>query len=81
MTEYSIEKKPSISPTFVLFFGIIAISFSAILIRWVQEEQVPSLVIAAWRMIFSGAILCPLAWIYRREELVKLDRVAWGWVS
>lgn len=79
MTNKTTQTPPAISPTIVLFFGIIAISFSAILIRWVQEEQVPSLVIAAWRMIFSGAILWPLAWVYRREELKQLDRISWGW--
>jgi drug/metabolite transporter (DMT)-like permease len=54
--------------------GIVAISFASILIRFAQAEGVPSLSIAAWRLIFASAVLLPYAWATRREELLSLSQ-------
>lgn len=62
-----------ISPQIVLFLGILAASTASIFIRYAQVE-VPSLVIAAYRMVFSGLILLPVALPSRSAELRKLSR-------
>ncbi len=62
----------------VLVGGVFAISSSAIFIRLAQEEQVPSLVIAAWRTTIAALILAPFALTRRRSELAALSPVDWG---
>jgi drug/metabolite transporter (DMT)-like permease len=62
----------------VLGVGVLAVSVSAILIRFAQNEAVPSLVIAAWRLAFAAAILLPMALLRRREELRALTPAQWG---
>jgi drug/metabolite transporter (DMT)-like permease len=54
--------------------GIVAISFASILIRFAQAEGVPSLSIAAWRLIFASLVLLPYAWATRCEEILALSR-------
>ncbi len=65
--------KPVVSPTLMLGVGVLAISVSAILIRFAQAGQTPSLVIAAWRMVMAAAVLWPLALWRRRDELKRVD--------
>ncbi len=54
--------------------GIAAVSFASILIRFAQAEGMPTLSIAAWRLIFASAVLLPYAWATRRDELRGLSR-------
>lgn len=58
--------------------GIVAISTAAILIRLAQAEGVPSLSIAAWRLMIASAVLLPYVWAGRREELRSLSRREMG---
>ena len=55
-----------------LCIGIAAISFAAIFIRFAQAEGVPSLSIAAWRLVFASLVLVPYAWFTRRGEIGQL---------
>lgn len=57
-----------------LGLGILAISFASILIRLAQAEGVPTLTIAAWRLIFASAVLLPYAWATRRAEVRAFSR-------
>lgn len=68
---------PRFSPLLVLVIGVIGISSGAILVRLVQGQTVPSLVIAAWRLTFASLILLPLALSRRRHELAALTRGEW----
>ncbi|MCA9969489.1 MAG: DMT family transporter [Anaerolineales bacterium] len=68
---------PRFPPTAVLFVGVLAISSSSILIRIVQDQAVPSLVIAAWRLTLATAVLLPLTLTTRRTELAALSPPAW----
>jgi drug/metabolite transporter (DMT)-like permease len=62
----------------VLAVGVLAVSFSAILIRLAQtEEAVPSLAIAAWRTAIAALVLLPIALLYRRQELGGLKTADW----
>jgi drug/metabolite transporter (DMT)-like permease len=57
--------------------GIIAISFASIFIRFAQDEGVPSLSIAAWRLIIASVVLLPYAWATRRDEIRSLAGREW----
>ncbi len=58
--------------------GIVAISFASIFIRLAQDEGVPSLSIAAWRLIIASLVLLPYAWATRRDEIKSLTRREWS---
>jgi drug/metabolite transporter (DMT)-like permease len=60
-----------------LCVGLVAVSFASILIRLAQAEGMPSLVIAAWRLIFASLILLPYALTTRRDEIRDLSRREW----
>jgi drug/metabolite transporter (DMT)-like permease len=62
-----------ISPQLVLLIGIFAVASASLLIRFAQRE-VASLVIAAYRMGFSGLILLPMAIPRYKGEIRKLTR-------
>lgn len=72
------KESPRFSPVIVLFFGVLGISSGSILVRLAQGQDMPSLVIAAWRLTLASAVLLPLALTRRREELRRLPRSAWG---
>ncbi len=72
------DQSPRFSPLLVLFFGVLAISSGSILVRLAQGEDMPSLVIAAWRLTLASLVLLPLALRYRRSELQQMTRSAWG---
>jgi drug/metabolite transporter (DMT)-like permease len=57
--------------------GIVAISFASIFIRLAQGEGVPTLSIAAWRLIAASAVLLPYAWITQRSEIQSLSAQEW----
>jgi len=54
--------------------GVLAVSFASILIRLAQAEGMPSLSIAAWRLIVASVVLLPYAWATRRDEVRVLTR-------
>jgi len=54
--------------------GITAISFASIFIRFAQAEGVPTLSIAAWRLVVASAVLLPYAAATRRDEIRDLTR-------
>ncbi len=68
--------KKSWRPYIVLAFGLLAVSSSAILIRFAQDNGAPSLVISAWRVGVAWLVLTPfiLSGSGYRAELTKLDR-------
>ena len=72
------DQAPRFPPVLVLFFGVLGISSGSILVRFAQGEEMPSLVIAAWRLTLAAAVLLPLAFSRRREELRRLSPAAWG---
>jgi drug/metabolite transporter (DMT)-like permease len=57
-----------------LSVGVVAISFASILIRFAQAESVPTLSIAAWRLVFASLVLLPYAWTAHRDEIRDLSR-------
>jgi drug/metabolite transporter (DMT)-like permease len=58
--------------------GIVAVSFASILIRFAQGAGMPSLAVAAWRLIFASMILLPYAWATRRDEIRDLSGKEWA---
>lgn len=58
----------------VLFAGTAAVSASPILIRFAQFEALPTLLIAAGRLVLSALMLTPLALRSHRSELAALSR-------
>ena len=66
-------KPPPIPPIVAIVFGILAVSTASIFIRFAQEE-VPSLVIAAWRLTVASLILVPIAATKHKRELLGLSR-------
>jgi drug/metabolite transporter (DMT)-like permease len=61
-----------------LCMGIVAVSFASILIRFAQGAGMPSLSIAAWRLIFASLILLPYAWVTHRDEIRDLSGKEWA---
>lgn len=67
------SSSPPISPFLAISIGILAVSTSALFIRYAQTE-VNSLVISAYRLTIATLILAPIAlWKYR-EELLRLSK-------
>jgi len=60
-----------------LAMGTLAVSFASIFIRFAQAEGMPTLSIAAWRLIFASLILLPYAWATRRDEIRDLSPGEW----
>jgi len=60
-----------------LCIGIAAVSFASILIRFAHGGGMPSLAIAAWRLILASVILLPYAWATRRDEIRDLSSREW----
>jgi drug/metabolite transporter (DMT)-like permease len=58
--------------------GIVAISSAATIVRMAQAQGVPSLSIAAWRLVIASAVLLPYAWLTHRDELRGVSRREWG---
>ncbi|WP_299027933.1 DMT family transporter [uncultured Thermanaerothrix sp.] len=67
----------SVVPYLVLLLGILAISTASILIRFAQRE-VPSLVIAAYRLGIATLLLLPVGW--RQKEFAPLSARERLWV-
>jgi drug/metabolite transporter (DMT)-like permease len=58
----------------VLIAGVVIVSFSSILVRYAQSAAVPSLTIAAGRLLVAALLLSPLAWWRVGAELRNLAR-------
>lgn len=67
------NRHPPVPPLLVLALGILATSTASIFIRFAQAYA-PSLVIAAWRLVFASLILAPLAATRQQTELRRLSR-------
>ena len=62
----------------VLAAGVLIVSTASILIRWAQAEGVPSLAIAAWRLMLAALVLAPLVWCKARAEIAALPQSRLG---
>ena len=71
----SLPRSPA--PPLWLCVGVVAVSFAAILIRFAQAEGVPTLAIAAWRLIFASGALLPYVLAKHRAEMRDLSRREW----
>ena len=61
-------------PFLVLGFGVVVVSFAAILIRFAQAEGASSLAIAAVRLTVAALVLAPFAWLRAGGEMLRLSR-------
>jgi drug/metabolite transporter (DMT)-like permease len=61
-------------PFFVLGFGVVVVSFAAILIRFAQADGASSLAIAAVRLTVAAIVLAPFAWLRAGGEMLRLHR-------
>ena len=59
-------------PFLVLGFGVIVVSFAAILIRFAHAEGASSLAIAAVRLTVAALVLAPFAWSRAGAEMRRL---------
>ena len=71
------SEKPRVSPVLALAVGILAVSSGSILARLAQAENVPSLVIAAYRTAVAALILLPLMLARHRGEVRRLALADW----
>ena len=68
------QDHPRIALLIAIPFGILAMSTASIMIRFIQSEEVPSLVIAAWRLTIATILLAPIVFVKHHSELRKLTR-------
>lgn len=68
------QDHPRISLLVAIPFGILAMSTASVMIRFIQSEEVPSLVIAAWRLTLATFLLAPIVLVKHHSELRKLTR-------
>ena len=68
------QEKPFVHPLIAIPFGILAVSTSSIFIRYIQAENVSSLVIAALRLNLAAIILAPYAVTKHRRDFSSLSR-------
>jgi drug/metabolite transporter (DMT)-like permease len=61
----------------ILFIGFLAVSTSSILIKLARHENVPALVIAAYRLTFATLILSPIVLRRHRAAFAHLTRRDW----
>lgn len=75
------QSKPSTHsdgiPYLVLFSGVLATSSGAILVRLAQGLGIPSMWIAALRLLLATLLLCPLILSRHRSVLWKLTSTQW----
>lgn len=62
----------------MLAFGVVAVSFSAVLVRLAGDADAPAFAIAFYRCLFAAAILLPVALARHRDELRRLPRRRWA---
>ena len=68
---------PRFPPILVLCFGVLGISSGSILVRLAQGQDMPSLVIAAWRLTLASSVLLPLVITRRQDELRRMSGSSW----
>jgi drug/metabolite transporter (DMT)-like permease len=68
------SQKPSIPPVLGLALGILAASTASIFIRYAQSYQMPSLVIATYRLVLASLVLAPVVLIRYKHELLSIRR-------
>ena len=56
-----------------LAMGVAAVSCAAVFVRFAHAAGMPSLSIAAWRMIFACAVLLPYAFMTCRAEMLSVS--------
>lgn len=61
----------------VLLAGIAAVSFASIFIRYAQAEGIPSLVIAAGRLVVASLVLLPVIITRHRADIARLASRDW----
>jgi drug/metabolite transporter (DMT)-like permease len=61
----------------LLTLGVVAVSFSSVLVRLATDEGAPPLAIAFYRCAFAAVILLPIAVTRHRVQLVHLPRRRW----
>jgi len=61
----------------VLIVGILAVSFSAIFIKW---SAAPAAVLGMYRLLITVVLFLPIVFV-RRRELLQLTRYDWLWLS
>lgn len=79
-TTTPLPTKPTHVPTqvwLVLLAGIAAVSFASIFIRYAQAEGIPSLVIAAGRLVVAALVLLPVIVARHRADIARLARRDW----
>jgi len=54
--------------------GVVAVSCAAVFVRFAHAEGMPTLSIAAWRMVFACAVLFPYATLTCRTEMFPASR-------
>jgi drug/metabolite transporter (DMT)-like permease len=64
----------------ILFMGVVAVSFGAILVRLAEA---PALVTATYRLAIASLIVAPVGLLRRRQELTALSRgdLSWAVIS
>ena len=70
----SVHNRPIIHPYVGIALGIIAVSAASIIVKMIQNENVPSLVISAYRLTIASLVLSPLSLTRHRDEIKKLTR-------
>jgi len=68
-------------PFVVLGIGLLAISFGAVLARYAQAAQIPSLAVAAWRLGLAALVVTPMVAMFcwrHGVSAVRLSRRQWG---
>ena len=68
------KKNSNVRLVFNLTIGIVAVSCGAVFVRCAQADGMPTIAIAAWRMIFASAVLLPYSFATRRIELCSIPR-------
>jgi len=68
------DNRPIIHPYAGIALGLLAVSAASVIVKLIQNEHVPSLVISAYRLTLASLALAPLALTRHRHELKKLTR-------
>lgn len=68
------------SPGFILVVGILAVSSASLFIRYAQREM-PSLVIAAYRLGLASIIMTPWVWRKHKENILSISKGDWARIA
>lgn len=74
MSTTAAPTRPSLQVYLILFMGAVAVSLAAIFIRLAQADNIPSLYIAAARMVIAALVLTPLTLRRHLSEIRSLSR-------